>query len=54
MNDKIKFGIEFDEVAEGWWNFGICFTYDSTISTQMYLNIYLFKWVISIGKFLKL
>ena len=53
MSDKTRFGIEVDRVARGWCNFGLCFTYNSTIPTQTYLNIYLFKWVISIGKFLK-
>ena len=53
MINKTRFGIEVDRVARGWWNFGLCFTYDSARPRQTYLNIYLFKWVISIGKFLK-
>lgn len=49
---KSKLGIQIDEVGCGRWLFGLNIAYENFhhISYELYLNIYLGKYQISIGK----
>ena len=51
MSDKSKFGIEFRKIFYGnRWSFGACLSHNEV---ETYLYITLFKWTITIGKFIK-
>ena len=52
---KPKLGIQIDEVGCGRWLFGLNIAYENYyhMSYELYLNIYLGKYQISIGKMRK-
>ena len=52
---KYRLGIKIDEVGDGRWALGFNIAYEAYhhISSELYLNIYLIKYQIIIGKMLK-
>ena len=51
-DEKSKFGIKIDEIGCDRWAFGFNIVYENFfhISSELYLNIYLGKYQVSIGK----
>lgn len=52
---KSRLRIQIDEIGCGRWLFGLNIAYEEYhhISSELYLNIYLGKYQVSIGKMLK-
>lgn len=49
--DRVKWGVEFKPVAgEKMWSIGCCLSH---WDAETYLYINLFKWTLTIGKFIK-
>lgn len=55
-NRKTRLGIKIDKSGEGRWALGLNIAYEAfegNVSSELYLNIYLVKYQIVIGKILK-
>ena len=58
-NRKTRLGIKIDKSGEGRWALGLNMAYEAfedyegNVSSELYLNIYLVKYQIVIGKILK-
>lgn len=46
---KTEFKISVDKIDRGRWSFGMCLAHDEP---ETYLFVNLFKWSISIGRFI--